>query len=120
MHGIAAVALRSEILNPSRYGLFAFQVWSHKILRWLVPWLALPLFLLNVAVAGEGGIYRALLYLQLLFYLLAASGFAFAGLRDLIVVKIPYFFVQVNLAIMHAAILYFKGERMLIWAPSVR
>lgn len=35
-----------EVLNPWRVGLFAWQVWSHKVLRWLV----LPLMV--IAVAG--------------------------------------------------------------------
>src|SRR5437660_5795146 len=33
-------ALRA-LLNPLRYGLFAWMLWSHKLCRWLVPWAAL-------------------------------------------------------------------------------
>lgn len=41
-----------EVLNPFKVGIFAWQVWSHKILRWLV----LPLVV--VAAAGCIGAYR--------------------------------------------------------------
>lgn len=44
-HGVMGVA---EVLNPGRVGLFAWQVWSHKVLRWLT----LPLVLLAVAGCG--------------------------------------------------------------------
>ena len=37
IRGITAVARHPEVLNPFRMGLFAFQVWSHKIMRWFIP-----------------------------------------------------------------------------------
>ena len=78
------------------------------------------MLVLNALLASESGIYLVLLNLQVLFYLLAGAGFLFVGLRQYTLIKIPYFFVQVNLALMHAAILYLFGERMVTWAPSVR
>jgi len=120
IHGFAAVAARVEVLNPLRYGLFALQTWSHKIMRWLVPWLALPVFMLNIALVYKGGIYEALFFIQLAFGLLALCGFLSRRLRQRLPVKIPYYFIQVNLALMHAAILFLEGERMVTWEPSVR
>ena len=46
-HGLMGVP---AVLNPRRVGLFAWQVVSHKMLRWLV----LPLLLLGVAAAAGG------------------------------------------------------------------
>jgi len=37
VRGMSAVAALREVLNPFRFGLFAFQVWSHKVMRWMVP-----------------------------------------------------------------------------------
>ena len=43
-------------MNPFRYGLFAWMLWSHKLARWLVP-LSAPIAVLalaGLAVAGSG------------------------------------------------------------------
>ena len=37
IRGITAIARHPEVLNPYRMGMFAFQVWSHKIMRWDSP-----------------------------------------------------------------------------------
>jgi cellulose synthase/poly-beta-1,6-N-acetylglucosamine synthase-like glycosyltransferase len=36
--GIQTLFFHKQLLNPVRYGLFAWMLWSHKLLRWLVPW----------------------------------------------------------------------------------
>jgi cellulose synthase/poly-beta-1,6-N-acetylglucosamine synthase-like glycosyltransferase len=66
--------LRS-LLDPTRHGLVAVQLWSHKVLRWLSGLFFAILFLANVALAGEGGFYATALAGQLAFYGLAAVGF---------------------------------------------
>src|SRR5690625_6145647 len=42
------LARHREVLNPARFGLFAFQVFSHKLMRWLVPWFLLGLLITTV------------------------------------------------------------------------
>ena len=37
VRGIAVLAANARMLNPARYGLFAWQLLSHKLCRWLVP-----------------------------------------------------------------------------------
>jgi len=36
--GIQTLFFHSPLLNPFRYGAFAWMLWSHKLIRWLVPW----------------------------------------------------------------------------------
>lgn len=36
--GIQTLFHHGTLLNPLRYGLFAWLLWSHKLIRWLVPW----------------------------------------------------------------------------------
>ena len=48
IRGITAIARHPEVLNPFRMGLFAFQVWSHKIMRWGVPWFMAGFLLLTL------------------------------------------------------------------------
>src|SRR5207244_12408799 len=37
VRGISVLAANVRMLNPVRYGLFSWQLLSHKVCRWLVP-----------------------------------------------------------------------------------
>ena len=37
VRGLAVLAANVHMLNPLRFGLFAWQLASHKLCRWLVP-----------------------------------------------------------------------------------
>jgi len=120
IRGITAIARHPEVLNPFGMGLFAFQVWSHKIMRWGVPWFMAVFLLLTLMLQGQGAIYTAALLAQLAFYLLAFSGWASAALRQNTVIKIVFFFVQTNIALAQATVLFILGKRMTVWTPSKR
>lgn len=64
---------RPAILNPLRFPLTSLGLLSHKLLRWLTPFLLATIFVTNTALALQG---RAILpwILQLGFYLSAAVG----------------------------------------------
>ena len=36
--GIQTLFFHGRLLDPFRYGMFAWFLWSHKLVRWLVPW----------------------------------------------------------------------------------
>jgi len=120
IRGITAISRHPEVLNPFRMGMFAFQVWSHKIMRWGVPWFMLVFLLLTISLQGQGVIYSIALLAQLIFYSLALLGWLFSGLRDNAVVKIIFFFVQTNIALAQATVSFLFGKRMTVWAPSKR
>ncbi len=120
IRGITAIARHPEVLNPFRMGLFAFQVWSHKIMRWGVPWFMAAFLLLTLILQGQGMIYSLALIAQLVFYALALLGWLFTGLRENTLVKIIFFFVQTNLALAQATVLFMLGKRMTVWTPSKR
>ena len=58
---IHALVRRARLLNPIRYGLFAFQLWSHKVLRYLVPELVAGALVASLVLALQDG-PRAALY----------------------------------------------------------
>ncbi|MEP0001176.1 MULTISPECIES: glycosyltransferase family 2 protein [Marinobacter] len=120
IRGLTALSRHPEVLNPFRFGRFAFQVFGHKLMRWAVPWFQVLLLLVSFAVAGKGGIYTLALILQLAFYGCVAAGHFMPELRMHTLVKIPYFFVQVNLAVAHATLGFLNGRRMTVWTPSKR
>ena len=120
LRGLSTLFAKPALLNPLRYGRFAFLLASHKLVRWLVPFLLIFAFLSNLALYSSGP-YAALLVLQIAFYTLAALAYwNIAGLQDNPIGRIALFFVLVNIAILVAWLRYFKGERLELWTPTER
>lgn len=120
IRGMTALSRHKEVLNPQRFGLFAFQVFSHKLMRWLVPWCLIGLFIVSALVAHDGVIYSLAVLFQIGFYGTAILAQFLPHLREISWVKLIYFFVQVNVALLEAAIKFLAGERMTTWKPSTR
>lgn len=120
IRGLAAIARQPAVLNPAAVGFFAFQVWSHKVMRWLVPWFLVGLAVASVALAGMHWFYGSMTIGQAVFYLAAFAGWIAPRTRRFAAVKVPYFFVQANLAIAHATIVFVLGKRITAWEPSKR
>jgi hypothetical protein len=120
LRGITAVARHPDVLDPFRYGLFAWQVWSHKVMRWLVPFFLVALLLVTVALARQGGVFTAALVAQLGFYGLALLAHLVPAVRELMIPRLVYFFVQANVGIAHAMIRFMAGKRATTWQPSAR
>ena len=115
VRGIGVFGANLRMLNPSRYGLFAWQLVSHKLCRWLVPWAMLAALGSNALLATHSFWWGGILGAQLGFYAAIAGGSA--GNRSL---RIPYYFFVANLAILIAWFRYARGERMVSWNPSER
>jgi hypothetical protein len=109
-----------EVLSVKRFGLFAFQVVSHKLMRWLTPWFLLAFFVVSALVATQGGFYALAFVGQFTFYGIALVAHFLPHLGSFTVVKLIYFFVQVNVALMDASIKFLAGQRMTTWKPSAR
>jgi glycosyltransferase involved in cell wall biosynthesis len=116
VRGIAVVASNGRMLNPFRYGLFAWQLTSHKVCRWLVPFAMLGAAVGNVLLVHRSVVYAATAVGQLLFYAAAALG-VWTGAR---VLRIPAFLLRSNIAILTAWVRFAAGERITLWDPSDR
>lgn len=89
-------------------------------MRWGVPWFMLMMLVVTLLLLEQGVVYQVALVLQVVFYLLALAGWLSPGVREIAVVKIIFFFVQTNIALAQAAVLYLSGKRMTTWNPSRR
>jgi cellulose synthase/poly-beta-1,6-N-acetylglucosamine synthase-like glycosyltransferase len=56
--GIRTVLANLGLLNPFRYPVFAWQLWSHKALKWFFPFMAVADLVLATLLWKEGLIYR--------------------------------------------------------------
>jgi glycosyltransferase involved in cell wall biosynthesis len=120
IRGISAIFVKPQVLNPFQFGFFSWQIWGHKVMRWLVPWFLILTLLANLTLLDMHWIYRVCLGAQSLFYATVLAGFLFKPLRAIAVIKLPFFFVQVNIAILHATVAFMLGRRMTTWEPSRR
>ena len=120
IRGMAAISSKPMVLNPFRFGFFAIEVLSHKIMRWLVPWFMLTLLIASITLWQQHFIYKLLLAAELSFYMLAVTGWLIKSTRSMSLIKLPFFFMQVNIAIAHAGIQFITGKRITMWEPSKR
>jgi glycosyltransferase involved in cell wall biosynthesis len=121
LRGITTLMRRAMLLDPLRYGLFAWQLVSHKLCRWLVPFAMLAALGANlVLLRSDASVYKATLGLQLAFYVAAVAGLTSAALASRSVFKLAGFLLLANASILTAWYRYWRGERVLMWAPSER
>lgn len=117
LRSLFALASQRRFLDPFRYGAFAWELWSHKLLRYLSPVFWAVALLANVALALQGR-YLPLLALQALVLALGALGFLplwrFGGRRLL---AQPYYFLLTNLASAVSLFKFLRGERIVTWTP---
>ena len=109
------------VLNPAAHLLFAFQMASHKLLRWLVPVFLAAALALNLLLAGEDEMYRLLLALQGVFYALALMGIALPGrLGRNWLFYIPAYFCATNWGAFLGLLRFLGGRRDRVWQPVGR
>lgn len=113
MRGLLSVP---ELLKPWKYPWIAFQLFSHKVLRWMVPLFLLLLLAGNLALMNQP-IFRELLYLQLGFYALAALQTLVPMHRHWKPLGIPLYFCTLNAAAMLGAIDLLRGKKHVMWQP---
>lgn len=120
VRGLAVLGHHLRLLNPLRYGLFAWQLFSHKLCRWLVPAGMLVALVSNVAIADRSALYAGTLALQAAFYVVALIGLVLGPEKCSTVVRLPAFLVMANAAVLQAWYRFLRGERMVAWTPSQR
>lgn len=114
-----ALMSMKELLNPFRYGQFAWQLVSHKLLRWLVPLFLLTGFVANALLVGEHLVYRLTFAGQVLFYVLAGVGVVLRKRDNLaILLYIPYYFCLVNVASARGILEAYRGKTYTTWSTA--
>lgn len=118
--GLRGVWLARAGLNPRTHGLFAVQLFSHKVLRRLN---VLPLLAISVAAPllwGQGWIYRLAATALAGLHGLGALGLLLRGTRvgRSRLLSLPFFFELVNCAVLAALVELARGERHDTWVPE--
>jgi hypothetical protein len=107
------------MLNPFRSGFYAIQLWSHKVMRYLVPIYLILIFLASAFLASRSVFYAALFVGQLAFYLAAFVSWVLERFGvTLRLLALPQYFVITNLASLIAFVKFVSGETYTKWEPS--
>lgn len=120
IRGMTTLFAHPGVLNPLRSAVFAFTMWSHKVLRWTVPFFLVSSFISAIALFDRP-FYLAVLVAQVVFYLAALAAWAgWGGIHRSFPGKVSLYFSIVNAAILSAWFHYSSGVRQEIWTPSRR
>ncbi len=113
--GIKGVGFMPEVLNPLQHPFLLFQIISHRLLRWGIPFLLIGAFVAN-AFLLDSWFYQLTFAGQILFYggALAALVLDRFGVRPR-GLFIPLYFCLVNLAPLIAVWSLLKGEEKIVW-----
>jgi len=112
---------KAALLNPTAFGMFAWQLWSHKVLRYLAFVFMVTAFCSSWALSyqtGQPG-WIGVFLAQLGFYALAQYGHRHNGRENQPprLVSLAYFLCVVNLASAQAFWQFLQGRKQIIWKP---
>jgi cellulose synthase/poly-beta-1,6-N-acetylglucosamine synthase-like glycosyltransferase len=119
--GLETLRYGASLMNPFRYGAFAFALMSHKLARWLV-YLALPLAVLGLACLALSS--RVALALFVAMVVGVAMGIAAmrwpAGRRVPLPFALAGFALASTLGGLRAWMLMMRRKRLPMWEPTRR
>jgi poly-beta-1,6-N-acetyl-D-glucosamine synthase len=115
--GFQSIWRLRSLLDPRR-GLVWWQYVSHRVLRWGIVPLFLPLLVaLNWSLISARPIYKAMLVVQLVFYGAAAAGWWLRRnpLGRYRVFSLPFFFSAANVAVLIGCARVMTGRQTVLW-----
>lgn len=119
--GMETLWYKRNLLHPFRDPVFAWMLFSHKVCRWLTPWL------IGLGIAATTVFCLGQRWAQLLaaasgtVLLLAGIGWVWPPERKMPrMLAIPTFAVSGNIAALNAGLRAMRGELNPIWEPTRR
>src|SRR5256714_1449550 len=106
------------MMNPFRSGLYAWELFSHKVMRYFAPFFLLALLGASATLSFDSPLYRIVLLLQMLGYSCAVVSWLLekSGVRSR-VLALPHYFLLANVASVIALFQFLRGERYARWQP---
>ena len=115
VRGMRGLLFMKKLFNPFKFGFVSYQLFGHKVMRWLVPVFVIIAFAANLFLLDQW-FYQLTFVLQAAFFALAGLGFLAARWNfKLLPMSVPLFVVTVNLAMLTAMWRVMKGVRAVTW-----
>jgi len=101
--------------------LLSYAIWSHKVLRWLVPVFAILLFVSNLFLIKQGSLYYGAIIVQLGFYFSVLVGFIIHKMKlSGSIFSIIYYYAFTNLALLIGMFKFLTGKHEYTWDSTPR
>jgi cellulose synthase/poly-beta-1,6-N-acetylglucosamine synthase-like glycosyltransferase len=111
IHGLLSVP---SLLMPWKHSWVSFQLWSHKILRWLVPFFLLALLCSNLFLL-QMSFFRLFFLVQVGFYLITIFSLFVPVQRVWRPLGIPLYFCTLNAAAFCSVMEVMRGKKYVTW-----
>lgn len=108
------------LLNPFRHGFVAWQLFSHKLCRWLTPFAVLALLITSVSLWQAGLLYRLSAMGLVAGLATGIFGLAASRLTRWKPLRVAGYVLLGNAATVMAWSYFIKGERFVTWQPTRR
>ena len=109
--------MRQLLFNTSQ-SLFVWQLWSHKVLRYLCFIFLICLYFSNLMLVPKGWFFTLFFLLQNISYLTAALYPRFERTVSRVVLfRLMNYFTVINLAALHAFMKFLTGQKQVFWTP---
>lgn len=118
LRSLWALSDMRHLLSFKRYKLFAWQLWSHKVLRYLCFLFLIGAYFSNMALFSLNSLYK-------IFFILQNIAYAGALLSPILektehpskLLYLLNYFALLNLASAHAFIKFLFRQKQVLWAP---
>lgn len=120
VHGLDVVASHRSLLNPFRHGIISWQLLSHKVFRWCVPFALMALLVAASCLWNHGALYKVMVVMQLAFYAAGIMGLASDWFSRFKPFRLAGFFLIGNTATFVAWLKLCRGEKYVVWQPTPR
>lgn len=122
--GFQSIVMLKDLLKIYKYPKLSFQYISHRVLRWTLCPLFLPLvFLANLILVlnHQSFIYSLFFAGQILFYLFAITGWLLSMRNKKIsYLYAIYYFVFINISLYKGFFTFLKGRQTVLWEKASR
>lgn len=116
LRGMNGLLYMKSLLNPFKYPFVSFQLYAHKVLRWMVPIFCLFAFVSNFTLIHKSPTYLYTMFLQVTFYFIAIAGMVFEkkGIR-VKPLQLPMYFLIINAASFVSLLKVLRGKNIVVW-----
>ena len=121
--GLQASWQLKHLLNPFKYGKLAFQLFSHRVIRWTLAPISLVLLFVTSALLSKSGslFFQFMTFGQLFFYLYALVAYHVEQSGRSIKYGLSiFYFAFMNLSVFLGLMFLIRRREMVLWEKAKR